>query len=71
MKNIFKNEDGNIAITFGLTLTVMLVGAGSAVDYASLSKAHKKSQSVADAAALHSAIFVKNHSRFPKNNVTS
>ena len=68
MKNIFKNEDGNIAITFGLTLTVMLVGAGSAVDYASLSKAHKKSQSVADAAALHSAIFVKNHSRFPKNN---
>lgn len=68
MKNIFKNEDGNIATVFGLTLTVMLVGAGSAVDFASLSKAHKKSQSVADAAALHSAIFVKNHSRFPKNN---
>jgi Flp pilus assembly protein TadG len=67
MQRLLNNEDGNMALTFALSLTVMVGLAGSAIDFTAASNAQKRSQSIADATALSAAIFVKNNDRAPKN----
>lgn len=59
------NEDGNIAIMFGLTLLVFIAAIGTTIDYSIYTKAEQKSQDLADATALHAAILVKNLGHLP------
>jgi len=60
-----KNEDGNMSLTFALSMVMVVVAVGAATDFSALSAAHSKSQSIADSTALTAAIFVKNNDRVP------
>lgn len=50
-----RNQKANIAITFGLTLPVLLMGVGAAIDYGNASAHRSRLQAVADSAALAAA----------------
>lgn len=63
-----RNEDGNMALTFALTSTVVVGIMGASMDFATLSNAQKRSQSISDSTALAAAIFVKNNDRPPQNS---
>ncbi|WP_409433421.1 pilus assembly protein TadG-related protein [Litorimonas sp. RW-G-Af-16] len=67
-RRFIDDEKGNMGLTFALTATVMIGLMGAAMDYSTLSNAHKRSQNIADSIALNAAIFVKNHGRAPENN---
>ncbi len=53
---------------FGVSVMTLVIALGASVDYYTLNNSYKRSQSVADTAALHAAIFVKNHDRLPENS---
>ncbi len=63
-----KNEEGNLALTFAISLTVLVGVLGAAVDFSALSSAKSKSQSIADSTALAAAIYIKDHNRPPKTD---
>ena len=50
-----KDERGGVAIFFGFALPVLFVGAGAAVEYASLTARRAQLQKAADTAALAAA----------------
>ncbi len=52
MRIFFKDEQGNIAVTFAVCLFVLLLGVGVAVDFSGLSSKNSKYQNMADAAVL-------------------
>ncbi len=52
---LVRNEDGNVAMLFGLTLLPMLAATGVAVDYGRASQARSQLHAAADSAALAAA----------------
>ena len=68
LKRYKRDEGGTMALTWALSLTVMLGAMGAAVDFAMLSNADSQSQSIADTTALAAAIYVKNHGMPPANS---
>ncbi len=68
VKRFKRDESGTFALTWSLSLTVMLGAMGAAVDYAMLSNADSQSQSIADTTALAAAIYVKNHGMPPESS---
>jgi len=60
MASFFKDESGNIAVTFALGISVLLMGVGVAIDTLSVTKTDMRLQSVADAAALAGAYAAEN-----------
>jgi len=65
LRRFRKNDDGNMTAIFAIGAVVVIGGMGAAMDYSTLSNAHARSQSIADATALSAAIFVKNNDRPP------
>ena len=68
LKSFYKNEDGNMALTFALSLTVLVGAVGAATDFSALSAAYSKSQSIADSTALAAAIYIKENDRPPETD---
>lgn len=60
-----KNQDGNIAVVFGLSATVIIGCMGAAMDFSTLSNAEARGQAIADQTALAAAVFVKTNGREP------
>jgi len=60
-----QNEDGNMALTFALSLTMIVGAVGAATDFSALSSANGKAQSIADSTALTAAIYIKDNNRPP------
>jgi len=60
-----ENKDGNVAMMFGVSATVIIGCMGAAMDFSTLSNAEARSQSIADQTALTAAIFVKTNGREP------
>ncbi|GHB00379.1 hypothetical protein GCM10009069_23930 [Algimonas arctica] len=54
-----KNEDGNIAMMFSISLMVILAMFGGAIDFTMKTSAQSRSQDIADAVALSVAAFVR------------
>jgi Flp pilus assembly protein TadG len=54
-RTFFRGTDGNAAIIFALSLIVILVAAGGAVDYARAYNAHKALQASIDSSVLAGA----------------
>jgi len=57
LKKYLLNTSGNFGIMFALFSTVLLLGAGIAVDYAGMINQRTKLQNVIDAAVLAAATF--------------
>ena len=55
LKNYLHNTSGNFGIMFSVTMTVLLLGVGVAVDTAGLTKSRANMQSLADIGALAAA----------------
>jgi Flp pilus assembly protein TadG len=51
-----KDESGGMAISFGVVSTVLLLGAGIAIDFAGLASKRQNLQNYADAAVLAAAV---------------
>lgn len=60
-----KNNDGNVAVMFGICATVIIGCMGAAMDFSTLSNAEARSQSIADQTALAAAVFVRANGREP------
>jgi len=60
-----RDESGTAALTWALSLTVIIGAMGAAMDFAILSNADARSQAIADTTALAGAIYVKTHGRPP------
>jgi len=60
-----RDESGTMALSWAVSLAVMLGVIGAAVDFSLLSSAKAKSQTIADTTALSAAIYVKTHGRPP------
>jgi len=60
-----KNQDGNMALTFAISMTAIVATVGAATDISALSAAKSRSQSIADTTALAAAIYIKDHDRPP------
>jgi len=60
-----RDESGTMALSWAVSLAVMLGVIGAAVDFSLLSSAKAKSQTIADTIALSAAIYVKTHGRPP------
>lgn len=61
-----QDERGNVALMFAVSAVAVMGCMGAAMDYATLSNAGDRSQSIADQTALSAAIFVKTYGRQPK-----
>ena len=61
------NKEGNLTVTFALSLTLVVIGVGAATDFSALSAAHSKAQSVADSTALAAAVYIRDNDRPPTN----
>ena len=68
LSRYYKKEDGNMALTFALSLTLIVTAMGAATDFSSLGNSRDKAQSVADSIALAAAIYVKDHDRPPSSD---
>lgn len=55
MKSFWRNEDGNVALIFGLAVIPIVLGVGVAVDYSRASSTQQHLQEIVDAAALAGA----------------
>lgn len=64
-RKLKRDESGTMALTWAVSLAAMLGAMGAAVDYAMLSAADARSQTIADTTALAAAIYVKNHEVVP------
>ena len=67
LERLKRDESGMAAISWALSLTVIIAGVGSAIDIAMLSNSDARSQSIADTTALAAAIYVKNVEEIPTN----
>ena len=70
LKKFKRNESGMTALTWSLSVSVMLFALGGAVDMSAMAKAKRKSQSIADTTALAAAIHIRNHGQIPENRHT-
>ena len=61
------NKEGNLTVTFALSLTLVVIGVGTATDFSALSAANSKAQSVADSTALAAAVYIRDNDRPPTN----
>lgn len=60
-----KNNDGNVAVMFGLSATIIIGCMGAAMDFSTFSNAEARSQAIADQTALAAAVFVRSNKREP------
>lgn len=65
LKKMKRDESGITTISWALSLTVIIGAMGAAMDFAVLSGADQKSQSIADTTSLAAAIYIKNNGRPP------
>lgn len=65
LKRLKRDESGITAITWSLSVAVIIGTMGAAMDIATLSNAKSRSQSIADTTALAAAIYVKTNGRVP------
>jgi len=65
LKKLKRDESGIAAISWALSLTAIIGAAGAAMDFALLSNADARAQSIADTTSLAAAIYVKTHGRAP------
>lgn len=66
--NRFKrDESGVAALSWALSLTAIIGAMGAALDFAMLTSADSRSQTIADTTALTAAIYVKNFEELPSN----
>jgi len=65
LKKLKRDESGMAALTWAISLTVIVGAMGAAMDFAILSGADSRSQAIADTTALAAAIYVKTHDRVP------
>jgi len=68
LRRLKRDESGAAALTWALCLTVIISAMGAAMDFAILSNADERSQSIADTTALAAAIYVKNHGQPPQGD---
>lgn len=52
LKRLLRNQDGGFAIPFALSLTVLMIATGIAIDFSDINKNKSKAQFAADAAIL-------------------
>ena len=60
-----RDESGTAALSWALSLTVIIGAVGAAMDFAMLSDADARAQTIADTTALAAAIYVKNNEVVP------
>ena len=60
-----RDESGTAALSWALSLTVIIGAVGAAMDFAMLSDADARAQTIADTTALAAAIYVKNNETIP------
>jgi len=65
LQRLKRDESGITAISWALSITVIIGAMGAAMDLAMLSSADARSQSIADTTALAAAIYVKTNGRPP------
>ncbi|MDB2437577.1 pilus assembly protein TadG-related protein [Hellea sp.] len=65
LKRLKRDESGMATLAWALSLTAIIASVGAAMDYALLSHADARSQSIADTTALAAAIYVKNTEQVP------
>lgn len=65
IKTFGKNEDGNVAAMFGLSLLGILTIIGATMDYSMSSSSKDQAQNFADALALNAASFVRENDVVP------
>ena len=64
-RRFLDNKDGNMAATFALSLTLVVIAVGTGTDFSALSAANSKAQSLADSTALAAAVYIRDHDRPP------
>lgn len=62
-----RDQSGLASLTWALSLTTIIAAMGAAMDFAMLSGADARSQSIADTTALAAAIYVKNYEQIPED----
>ena len=67
LKKFKRDESGITSMVWALCVTGFITAAGAAVDFAILSGADARSQSIADTTALAAAIYVKNFEQVPED----
>jgi len=65
LKRFRRDESGMAALSWAISLTAIIGAMGAAMDFAVLSSADARSQSIADTTALAAAIYVKTNGRPP------
>ena len=70
LRRFKRDESGMAAISWALSLTAIIGAMGSAMDFAMLSAADARSQSIADTTALAAAVYVKNFEQVPEDRTT-
>ena len=67
LKRLKRDESGSMAVAWALSIGVMAIVIGAALDLAVLQNADARSQSLADTTALAAAVFIRNHERPPND----
>lgn len=65
LKRLKRDESGIAAISWAVSLSAIIAAMGAAMDFAILSGADQRSQTIADTTALAAAIYVKNYEHTP------
>lgn len=63
-----RDEDGSMALMWGVSLTAVVFAVGASYDYAKVHTAKQNSQAAADMLALNAAIYVRDNGEAPKKN---
>ncbi|MEP3891992.1 MAG: Tad domain-containing protein [Hellea sp.] len=67
LKRLKRDESGMAAISWALSLTAIIGAMGAAMDFAMLSSADARSQTIADTTALSAAIYMKTFEQIPQD----
>lgn len=67
LKRFKRDESGTAALSWALSLTAIIGAMGAAMDFAMLSSADARSQTIADTTALSAAIYMKNFEQIPQD----
>ena len=67
LKRLKRDESGSMAVAWALSIGVMAIVIGAALDLAVLQSADARSQSLADTTALAAAVFIRNNARPPND----
>jgi len=65
LRKLKRDESGTAALSWALSLTAIIGAMGAAMDFAMLSSADSRAQTISDTTALAAAIYVKNHEIVP------